>query len=130
MHGLDRGQILRDDRLQVAAAVAHDAPQDAHIGVRVDKELDVQPLAQLRLGKDEDALDDDDLGRRDRDRLGRAVMHRVVIRRALDRLPGAQRVEMLHEQWRVERIRVVVVELFALGNGCNNLANQLPNPDP
>ena len=53
VHGLDRGQILRDDRLQVAAAVAHvahDAPQDAHIGIRVDKELDVQPLAQLGLG--------------------------------------------------------------------------------
>ena len=76
VHGLDRREILRDDRLQVAAAVAHvahDAPQDAHIGVRVDKELDVQPVAQLRLGKDEDALDDDDLGRTDRDRLGRIV---------------------------------------------------------
>ena len=120
VHGLDRGQILRDDRLQVAAAVAHvahDAPQDAHIGVRIDKELDVQPLAQLRLGKDEDALDDDDLGRADRGRLGRAVVHRVVVDRAFHRLPGAQRVEMLHEQLRVERIRVVVVELFALGEG-------------
>ena len=41
-------------------------------------------------------------------------MHRVVVRRAFHRLPGAQRVEMLHEQWRVERIRVVVVELFAV----------------
>ena len=44
-------------------------------------------------------------------------MHRVVVRRAFHRLPGAQRVEMLHEQRRVERIRVVVVELFALGEG-------------
>ena len=120
MHGLDRGQILRDDRLQIAAAVAHvahDAPQDAHIGVRVHKELDVQPIAQLGLGKDEDALDDDDLGRHDCDRLGCAVVHRVVICRALDGLPGAQRVEVLHEQRRVERVRVVVVELFALGEG-------------
>lgn len=52
-----------------------------------------------------------------RDRLGRTVVHRVVIRRAFDRLPGAQRVEVLHEQRRVERVRVVVVELFALGEG-------------
>lgn len=120
VHGLDRGQILRHDRLQIAAAVAHvahDAPQDAHIGVGVDEDLDVQPLTQLRLGKDEDALDDDDLGRDDRDRFGGAVVHRVVIRRARDRLPGAQRVEMLHEQRRVERVRVVIVEFLALGKG-------------
>lgn len=44
-------------------------------------------------------------------------MHRVVIRWAFDRLPGAQRVEVLHEQRCVERVRVVVVELFALGEG-------------
>ena len=32
-------------------------------------------------------------------------------------LAGVQCVEMLHEQRRVERVRVVVVELFALGEG-------------
>ena len=43
----------------------------------------------------------------------------VVVAAALRdlRTERAQRVEMLHEQRRVERVRVVVVELFALGEG-------------
>lgn len=45
VHGLDGRQILRDDALKRAAAVAHvaqRAAQNANIGVGLDEDLDVE----------------------------------------------------------------------------------------
>src|SRR5690625_4269820 len=65
VHRLDRVQVLVLDRLQGPPAVddiAFDPSQQAHIGVGVDEELDVEQSADPRLGEDEDALDDDHPG--------------------------------------------------------------------
>ena len=118
VHGLDGGEVLRHDALQITAAVtrvAHDAPQDAHVGVRVHKDLHVHALAELGVCENQNALHDNDLRGLDANGLVRAVVHRVVIHRAFDRLAPAQRLKMLHEQIRVEGVGVVIVELRALG---------------
>ena len=53
VHGLDRREILIHDALEIAAAVArvaHDAAQDAHIGVSVHLYLNVPATAQSGMG--------------------------------------------------------------------------------
>ena len=117
VHGLDRAQILVDDALEAAAAVAHvahDAAQDAHIRVGVDVELDVHLVAELAVFVDQDALDHDDPRRPDGDGLVRAVVDRVVIDRAGDGLALLEVLERLHQQVGVEGVGMVVVELGAL----------------
>ena len=113
VHGLDGAQVLIDDALETPAAIphiAHDAAQDAHVRVRVHKDLDIHLVAELAVFIDQDALDDDDAGRLDGNGLLRAVMDGVVVDRALDALARLELLEMLDKHVRVEGIRVVVVE--------------------
>ena len=62
-------RYCRLHRLEAAAAlleVAPQAPQDAHVGVGVDEELDVHEPAQRLLGQDQDPLEQDHRPRRQR----------------------------------------------------------------
>ena len=87
VHGLDGRQILCDDALERAAAVAHvaqRAAQNANIGVGLDEDLDVKHFAQPRVLENEDALDDDDLARPDELGLTCALVVGVGVDRAAD----------------------------------------------
>ena len=87
-------QILRHDRLQRPAAlvdIADDTAYDAHIGIRIDKNLDVAEISELLVLEDQNALDDDDLGRLYQHRLIDAVMDRKIVDRLLILCPIARR---------------------------------------
>lgn len=117
MHRLDRRQVLADDVLEVTAALVHiaqHAAQDALIGIGLDEDLEVEEIAQALILEDQDALDDDDLARLDDLRLLRARVAREVVDGTLDALSLAQRLEMRDEQVRLERVRMVVVDVLAL----------------
>lgn len=116
VHRLDRRQILRHDGLQRSAAlvdVANDAADNAHIGVRIDENLDVAEVAQLLVLKDQDTLHDDDLGGLDPHRLIDPVMYRKIVDRSFDTLARRQTAYMLDHQIRIKRVRVVVIQLFS-----------------
>jgi len=67
-HGLDELCVLLDDAVHVAPAVARvalDAPRQPHVVVRVHEDLHVHQVAHLVHGERQDALEDDDIGRKD-----------------------------------------------------------------
>ena len=102
LHGLEAAPALVDVPLQ--------APQDAHVGVGVDEELDVHQPPQRLLGQHQDPLQD-----HDRARLQRVGQHaprvaRVVVGEVGDRPAGAQVAQVLHQERGVEGVRVVVVD--------------------
>ena len=116
MHRLDRRQILRHDGLQRSAAlvdVANDAADYAHIGVRIDENLDIAEVAQLLVLKDQDTLHDDDLGGLNPHRLIDPVMYRKIVDQSFDTLARRQTAYMLDHQIRIKRVRVVVIQLFS-----------------
>ena len=112
VHGLHGGQVLGDHAVQRAAAlfhVPHDAPQDAHVGVGVHEHLDVHQIAQLRAGKDEDALHQDHRRGVDLDEVIGAVVLGEIVHRAQHRLARLQGLDVLHHQLRLKGVGVVVV---------------------
>ena len=120
VHGLDGRQILRDDALERAAAVAHvaqRAAQNAHVGVGLDKNFDVKHFAQPRVLKNEDALDDDDLARPDELGLIRALVVGVGVDGAADGLARLELLKLLDHQIGLESVGVVVVLFAALFKG-------------
>ena len=109
-------QILRHDRLQRPAAlvdIADDTAYDAHIGIRIDKNLDVAEISELLVLEDQNALDDDDLGRLYQHRLIDAVMDRKIVDRPVDTLPHRQAAHMLDHQIRIKGIRMVIIQFFS-----------------
>ena len=91
VHGLHRGEVLVDHAVQRAAAalyVPQNAAKDAHIGVRVHKHLDVQLFAQLRHGKQQNALHDHHRGRVNANGAVAAVVRPVIVHRTLNGMPG------------------------------------------
>ena len=120
VHGLDGRQILRDDALERAAAVAHvaqRAAQNAHVGVGLDKNFDVEHFAQPRVLENEDALDDDDLARPDELGLACALVVCVGVDRAADGLARLELLKLLDHQIGLESVGVVVILLAALFKG-------------
>ena len=117
VHRLYSTEILGRDRLEAAPTlldIAQDAANDAHIGVGVHKNLDVEQAQDLGILEDEDALDQQHLSGRDRDRLGRAVVYRKIVDGRLHRPARLKLTDMLHKQVGIERIGVVVIERSAL----------------
>ena len=110
VHGLDGRQILRDDALERAAAVAH-------VGVGLDKNFDVKHFAQPRVLENEDALDDDDLARPDELGLIRALVVGVGVDGAADGLARLELLKLLDHQIGLESVGVVVVLFAALFKG-------------
>ena len=117
VHGLDGREVLRDDALERAAAVAdvaQGAAQDAHVGVGLDENFNVEHIAQGRVLENEDALDDDDLGGEDLDGFVRAVVVHIGVDGALNAAARLERLEVLNEQARFKGVGMVVVDLGAL----------------
>src|SRR2546428_10315652 len=62
VHRTHRVQILLNHGFERAASrlnVAHEAAHETDVGGRIDKQLDVDPLAQLGFRENENAFDDD-----------------------------------------------------------------------
>ena len=116
VHGLDGGEILVHDVFQIPAAVPgvpDDAPENAHVRVGVHEDLDVHEIAEIGVREDQNALHHQHLGGLHGGGLVGAVVHLVVIYRALDGLARPERLDMLHHKRRIEGVGVVVVELCA-----------------
>ncbi len=117
VHGLDRVQVLIDHALQAAPPiphVPHNPAQDAHIRIRIHKDLDVHLLAQLAALENQNALHDDHPGRVNGNGLVRAVMNGIVIHRTENRPALLQLPHRLNQQIRVKGVGVVVVQLCPL----------------
>ena len=70
VHRAHRGEVLLDHRVDGAAAqlqVALEAADEAHVGLGVDEDLQVEEVAELRLDEEEDALDEHHVARLDPD---------------------------------------------------------------
>jgi uncharacterized protein len=118
VHRPNRPVVLIPNRFEGAAPlldVATNPPKNADVGVGIDEQLHVEEIAQRLLDEDEDALDDDD-----RCRLhfagffGTAVVFEIVDGDG-DGLAGPQRYEVLDEQRRLERCRMVEVDAGSFG---------------
>ena len=82
VHGLDRCKVLAKHGIEAAAAlgnVAADAADEADVGVRIHKDLDIHLIAQGVVLKDQDTLDQNDLARLDRNGFVRAGIGRIVV---------------------------------------------------
>ena len=103
---------MRDDALERAAAVAdvaQGAAQDAHVGVGLDENFNVEHIAQGRILENEDALDDDDLGGDDLHSLVGAVMIHKGIHRALNAVASLQLLQVLNQQIGIKGIGMVII---------------------
>ena len=121
VHGLDRGEVLVDHAVQTASAIpyiAHDTPQDAHIRIGVYKDFDIHLITEFLAGKNQNSLYQNDLRRADQSGLLQPVMDGVVIQRHLNGFSCFQRPQILQEQLRIKRIRVVVVDLCPFLKRC------------
>eukprot|EP00962_Isochrysis_galbana_P000871 scaffold250_cov110-Isochrysis_galbana.AAC.15 len=118
MHGPDRLLVLPNYVVNAAAAlgdVAAEAPYEAQIRLRVDEDLDVARCRHLSLGKDQDSLDEDDAGGAHvLPALRLARVGGVVVDGHVHRLAVTQRMQVTHQQRRVERIGMVKVDLRTL----------------
>ena len=120
MHGLDSREVLRNDALKRPAAVTHIAQrtaQNAHVGVGLDKDLDVEQVAQRGILEDQDAFHDHHLARLHQLGPFGALMLRVGVDGTANGLARLQLAEVLHHQIGVKRVGMVVVLLAALLKG-------------
>ena len=86
---MDGREVLVDDLVEWAAAfgrVAANAADEAEVGVGVDEDLHVAEFANARVGEEQDAVDDDDAGRRDDHRVVAPRVRDEVVDRLVDRL--------------------------------------------
>ena len=117
MHGLHRGEILRDHRLHGAAALLHIAQrpaQNAHIGIGFHKNLNVQQLAQPGIVENQDTLHNDHLGGPDLQRFLRAVMQGIGVDGAVNGFAPLELFQILDHQIGVKGVGMVIILLAAL----------------
>ena len=107
---------MRDYRLHrtpALADVAQDTARQAYVGVRVHIDLDVHHVAQLLVFEDQDAVDDDYLRRLHAHGFRRTVVVDERVDRVLDGDVVLQRLDVVDQHLRVERLRMVVIEFRA-----------------
>src|SRR5688572_22103595 len=117
MHGPNGIIVLFANRLEIAASlfnVTSDATEDSNISICIDKDLHVELIAQLFLDEGQDALNDKNARGDYGARLFKARMGLEVIDGHINSLAPSQLFDVLDEQGRFERIRMVVVKLAAL----------------
>ena len=118
VHGPHRAQVLADDRFQAALALLEVALQpadEAQVAVGVDEDLDVHQVAQGLLAEDQDALDDDDLGRLLEHALGQPGVGGEIVDRHLDGPAGDELAQVPDHQVGLQGVGVVEVDLGPLG---------------
>lgn len=97
--------------------IPQDAAQDALIGIGIHKDFDIHFAGQLLIGKDEDALHDDDLGGMNLLSAVGAVMDGIIVYRAVDGMACLKGTEVLDKQGGIKGIGVIVIEQPALFKG-------------
>ena len=118
VHGADGGQVLVDDRLGGATAlgdVALQAADEADIGIRIDEDLDIEQLAQLGFGKDQDAFHQDDRLWLDADGLRGARVGLEIVDRQVNLTVFLELSDMGYQQAGIQRVGVVEVDAGTLG---------------
>ena len=117
MHRPHGGHVLLHDGFERTAArlnVPHQPPHEADVRRRIDEQFDVDALAQLGLGENQNALHDDHAPRLDALRFLSSGVRSKVVAGHFDRRSFSQHVEMTHEQLRLQRIGMVEVDLRSL----------------
>jgi hypothetical protein len=84
---------------------------EANIGIRVYEDLQVHHRSQIGIDQHEDSFDYDDGLRFYMDSFGFSRMSCVLIDRLLDVFAGGKRFEVVDQQFGIERIGVVKVDL-------------------
>ena len=117
VHRLDCAEVLIDHRLHRASPfrdIPLESPNEPRVIVGVDEHLDIHQPPQLGVRIDEDAFDDD--GAAGREGLGHRLSRVAseVVDRHFDAAPFPQRDHVRHEQVRLERIGMIVIERRAL----------------
>ena len=97
--------------------VPQGAAQDAYIGVRLHKDLDVQQVTQLLVLKNQDTLHDHYLGGAHLHRLVGAVVNGIVVYGTVDGLAPLQCLQVGDHQIGVKGVGMVVVLLAPLLKG-------------
>src|SRR5689334_3572010 len=114
MHGADGCQILLDHRIERASAfgdVATQAANETNVVGRVDENLDVHLFQQTRLGKDQNAFDDDDGLGIDTSGVGQTSVRAKIVNRQLNRLAGSQLLQVVNQQIVIEGVGMIKVGL-------------------
>lgn len=117
VHGLDRGEILIDNALQISASVSHianDSTQDTHICISVYEDFDIHLVAEFFVLENEDTFNDDDLRGADGFRFGQPVVDGKIVNRAGDAVTGFQLPQGINEHVGVECVGVIVIQLAAI----------------
>ena len=117
MHRLHRREVLLEHGVHITSTlldITYEAASQAHVIIGINEDLDVHQFAEFLVLKDQDTIKDQDLRGLDTYRLGQAVVVGEGVDGALDTLPLLELADMLDHHIRVERVRVVVVELGAL----------------
>lgn len=113
MHGLYRGEVLGDNRLERRPRPPHpqSTAEDADVGIRLHKDLNVKHIPESGVLENQDALYDDNLGGEDFPGLLRAVVLHIRVDRAADGAALFQLLQMLDEQLWIKGGGVVIIYL-------------------
>jgi hypothetical protein len=117
MHGPDDLAVLPHHRLEAAAAlgdVPGQAADQALVVVHVHVQPDVHEPAQVGVLQHQDALDEHDVRRLHPPHRTGAAVAGVIIDGHVHRHAGPQVLQVSHQQSRLERLGVVVVDPLAL----------------
>ena len=90
--------------------IAVEPSYEAYVRVGVHKYLEVHQAAHLRVDKNQDAFNDDYRPGLDVNRLRLSRVTGIIVDGLLDPFTGAQRFEVIHQQFGVECIGMVVVD--------------------
>ena len=116
MSGPDRLKVLIDDALRSAAAigdVSSEAPNKPDVGRSVDKNLEVESLAQCLIPENEDPVNHDDLLWANGSCVAAAIVFGVIVDWDFDGCSIGERSHVVVQEWPVERIRVVIIRSTA-----------------
>ena len=117
MHRLNRRNILINNRLHCAttiANIAQNATCQTQISISIDKHLDIHHIAQLLILEDQNTIDNNHTRRLHQNGLLHTIVLDKRIYGVLDRHVVLQCLQVFDQHLRIERLRVVVVELRAL----------------
>src|SRR5215467_111693 len=97
--------------------VAVEPPDEANIGVGIDKNLEIHQAAQSRIAEDQYSLENDDRPWLDMSNLGFTGMGLVVIDGLLNCFAGLQRLDVVDQKVDIERVRMIEIDMMAQVDG-------------
>jgi len=94
--------------------VALDTTDQPDVGIGIHEHLHVTQISDPLVDEEKDPVDDNDVRRLDSCVLDPSQVGNEIVLRLLDRIPFAQRVEMLAQEVVVEGVRMIPVEFASL----------------